>query len=101
MDRIVVRFKAQAVNRGRTNVRLNQLLSHSVYKENSERVDSLSAGEVQTGCLYELVYIHDIAGQNVYGRFLTNPIIKLPEIPPPPQTFLAGFIGNFAWKKYR
>ncbi len=101
MDGIVVRFKAQGVNRGITNVSLNQLPPRLTYMVTSEGIMPLKGGNSKGG-LYEIVYTCDIAGKNTYGWFLTNPTIKLPEIPPfPPfpETFSSGFIGTFATEK--
>ncbi|MCZ2158669.1 tail fiber protein [Bartonella sp. 220] len=99
---IVVRFKAQGVNRGITNVALNGLPSRPVYQITSEGIAPLKGGEIQKRGLYELVYTCDIAGENADGWFLTNPTIKLPEIPklpPLPESFSSGFIGTFAMEK--
>ncbi|WP_142416140.1 phage tail protein [Bartonella massiliensis] len=102
MEGIVVRFKAQEVNRGITNVSLNQLPPRPTYMATPEGIVPLKGGEIQKGGLYELVYTRDIAGKNADGWFLTNPTIKLPEIPPfppLPESFSAGFIGTFASEK--
>ncbi|ATP12823.1 hypothetical protein BHOIPH791_08060 [Bartonella henselae] len=103
MGGIVVRFKAQGVNKGITNVALNQLLSRPVYMVNSDDgIVPLKGGEIQRGGLYELVYTCDISGKNVDGWFLTNPTLRLPEIPPLPplpESFSPGFIGTFATEK--
>ncbi|WP_254492345.1 phage tail protein [Bartonella sp. B1099] len=102
MDGIVVRFKAQGVNRGITNVSLNQLPPRPTYMATPEGIMPLKGGEIQKGGLYEIVYTHDIAGKNADGWFLTNPTIKLPEIPPfppLPESFSPGFIGTFASEK--
>ncbi|QEE09730.1 phage protein [Bartonella kosoyi] len=102
IDGIVVRFKAQGVNRGITNVSLNQLPPRPTYMATTEGIMPLKGGEIQKGGLYELVYTHDIAGKNADGWFLTNPTIKLPEIPPfppLPESFSPGFIGTFASEK--
>ncbi|WP_273724032.1 phage tail protein [Bartonella sp. AU18XJBT] len=102
MDGIVVRFKAQGVNRGITNVSLNQLPPRPTYMATPEGIMPLKGGEIQKGGLYEIVYTRDIAGKNADGWFLTNPTIKLPEIPPfppLPETFSSGFIGTFATEK--
>ncbi|WP_375650815.1 phage tail protein [Bartonella sp. OT172YNZD] len=102
MDGIVVRFKAQGVNRGITNVSLNHLLPRPTYMATPEGIVPLKGGEIQKGGLYEIVYTCDIAGKNADGWFLTNPTIKLPEIPPfppLPETFSSGFIGTFATEK--
>lgn len=102
---IVVRFRAQGVNKGITNVALNQLLLRPVYMATPEGLAPLKGGEMQSGGIYELVYTCDIAGKNADGWFLTNPTIKLPEIPPPPslpplpESFAPGFIGTFATEK--
>ncbi|MBB5074333.1 microcystin-dependent protein [Bartonella callosciuri] len=99
---IVVRFKAQEINRGITNVALNQLPFCPVYQVTSEGIAPLKGQEIQKGALYELVYTCDIAGKNADGWFLTNPTIKLPEIPPfppLPESFSPGFIGTFAMEK--
>ncbi|WP_175869335.1 phage tail protein [Bartonella gabonensis] len=101
-DGIVVRFKAQGVNRGITNVSLNQLPPRPTYMATPEGIMPLTGGELQKGGLYELVYTHDIAGKNADGWFLTNPTIQLPEIPPAPslpESFSPGFIGTFATEK--
>ncbi len=102
MDGIVVRFKAQGANRGITNVSLNQLLPRPTYMATPEGIMPLKGGEIQKGGLYEIVYTRDIAGKNADGWFLTNPTVKLPEIPPfppLPETFSSGFIGTFATEK--
>lgn len=102
MDGIVVRFKAQGVNSGITNISLNQLPPKPTYMATSEGIMPLKGGEIQKGGLYELVYAYDIAGKNADGWFLTNPTIKLPEIPPfppLPESFSSGFIGTFATEK--
>ncbi|WP_375622710.1 phage tail protein [Bartonella sp. TT119HLJHH] len=102
MDGIVVRFKAQGVNRGITNISLNQLPPRPTYMATPEGIMPLKGGEIQKGGLYEIVYTRDIAGKNADGWFLTNPTIKLPEIPPfppLPETFSSGFIGTFATEK--
>ncbi|PIT67969.1 phage tail protein [Bartonella tribocorum] len=102
MDGIVVRFKAQGVNSGITDVSLNQLPPRPTYMATPEGVMPLKGGEIQKGGLYELVYTHDIAGKNADGWFLTNPTIKPPEIPPfppLPESFSSGFIGTFASEK--
>ncbi|WP_273719192.1 MULTISPECIES: phage tail protein [Bartonella] len=102
IDGIVVRFKAQGVNSGITNVSLNQLPPKPTYMATPEGIVPLKGGEIQKGGLYELVYTHDIAGKNADGWFLTNPTIKLPEIPPfppLPESFSSGFIGTFASEK--
>ncbi|WP_019221292.1 phage tail protein [Bartonella senegalensis] len=100
---IIVRFRAQGVNRGITNVALNQLLLRPVYMATPEEgIAPLKGGEMQRGGLYELVYTCDIAGKNADGWFLTNPTLRLPEIPPfppLPETFPPGFIGTFAMEK--
>ncbi|PIT68439.1 phage tail protein [Bartonella tribocorum] len=102
MDGIVVRFKAQGVNSGITNVSLNQLPPKPTYMATPEGIVPLKGGEIQKGGLYEIVYTFDIAGKNADGWFLTNPTIKLPEIPPfppLPESFSSGFIGTFASEK--
>ncbi|WP_330168032.1 phage tail protein [Bartonella grahamii] len=102
MDGIVVRFKAQGVNRGITNVSLNQLPPRPTYMATPEGIMPLKGEEIQKGGLYEIVYTRDIAGKNADGWFLTNPTIKLPEIPPfppLPESFSSGFIGTFATEK--
>ncbi|EJF88016.1 phage tail protein [Bartonella rattimassiliensis] len=102
MNGIVVRFKARGVNRGITNVSLNQLPPRPTYMATPEGIVPLKGEEIQMGGLYEIVYTRDIAGKNADGWFLTNPTIKLPEIPPfppLPETFSAGFIGTFATQK--
>ncbi|MDD9330765.1 MAG: tail fiber protein, partial [Bartonella sp.] len=71
-DGIVIRFKAQGVNEGKTTVALNQLAARPVYKITTDGIKLLRGGEVQTGGLYELVYSSDIAGKNLDGWFLTN-----------------------------
>ncbi|WP_317993752.1 tail fiber protein [Bartonella gliris] len=93
MNGIVVRFKAQGVNKGKTTVALNQLTALPVYKATADGIEPLRGGEVQSGGLYELVYSSDIAGKNLDGWFLTNPTIKFPE------SFPAGFIATFAMEK--
>ncbi|EJF74113.1 tail fiber protein [Bartonella alsatica] len=102
MSGIIVRFKAQGQNKGITNVALNELLSRPVYMATLDGIAPLRGGEIQKGGLYELVYTCDIAGKNADGWFLTNPTIKLPEIPslpPLPESFSPGFIGTFAMEK--
>lgn len=102
IDGIVVRFKAQGVNSGITNVSLNQLPPKPTYMATPEGIMPLKGGEIQKGGLYEIVYTRDIAGKNADGWFLTNPTIKLPEIPPfppLPESFSPGFIGTFASEK--
>lgn len=99
---IVVRFRAKEQNSGITNVALNQLLPRPVYMATPDGIAPLKGGEMQKGGLYELVYTCDIAGKNADGWFLTNPTIKLPEIPPLPplpESFSPGFIGTFAMEK--
>lgn len=90
---IVVRFKAQGVNKGITNVALNQLLVHPVYKVTEDGIVPLKGGEIQRGGLYEIVYTYDIAGKNADGWFLTNPTT------PVSQNLPSGFIASFAMKK--
>ncbi|GAA5108541.1 phage tail protein [Bartonella jaculi] len=92
-DGIVVRFKAQGVNKGKTTVALNQLTAQPVYKITAEGIKLLKGEEVQTGGLYELVYSRGIAGKNLDGWFLTNPTIIFP------PSFPAGFIASFAMEK--
>ncbi|VEJ45937.1 phage tail protein [Bartonella vinsonii] len=77
MNGIVVRFKAQGVNQGTTNVALNKLPTRPVYKITSEGIVPLKGGEIQKGGLYELVYTCDIAGKNADGWFLTNPTNRI------------------------
>ncbi|UTO28114.1 phage tail protein [Bartonella harrusi] len=95
---IVVRFKAQGVNKGITNIALNKLPTRPVYKITTEGIAPLRGGEIQRGGLYELVYTCDIAGKNADGWFLTNPTVNLPETPPIPQILQPGFITLFAMK---
>ncbi|MGF7158229.1 phage tail protein [Bartonella heixiaziensis] len=91
-DGIVIRFKAQGVNKGKTTVALNQLTAQPVYKITTDGIKPLTGSEMQTGGLYELVYSRGIAGKNLDGWFLTNPTLKIPKIS---QSFPTGFIGMF------
>ncbi|EJF98056.1 hypothetical protein MEI_00978 [Bartonella vinsonii subsp. arupensis Pm136co] len=90
MNGIVVRFKAQGINKGITTVALNKLPVRPVYKITSEGIAPLKGGEIQKGGLYELVYTCDVAGKNADGWFLTNPTMNFS------KNFPTGFIGSFA-----
>ncbi|WP_455479205.1 phage tail protein [Bartonella sp. B23] len=87
---IVVRFRAQEKNIGMMNASLNQMTAQPVYVISPNGVVPLKGGEIQSGGIYELIYICDIAGKNEDGWFLTNPTQS--STPP-------GFIGTFAMEK--
>ncbi|WP_455476852.1 phage tail protein [Bartonella sp. B41] len=90
---IVVRFKSQKTNVGKTYAQLNHLSEKLVYKVTQNGIEPLSGGELQAGGIYELIYHCGIAGKGSDGWYLTNPTLLFS------QNLPAGIISVFAMTK--
>ncbi|WP_083868420.1 phage tail protein [Bartonella queenslandensis] len=89
---IVLRFKARGKNVGATKVILNSLSSKPVYKASTTGVATfLEGGEIQTGCIYTLVYDEELSGWH-----LLNPTPVSSSQGLASSLYPAGFIGAFA-----
>ncbi|GAA5111884.1 phage tail protein [Bartonella jaculi] len=89
---IIVRFKAKGKNVGATTVSLNGLSTKPVYKASETGVPILLEGEeIQSGCIYTLVYDEEISGWQ-----LLNPTSTLSQRGLASALYPAGFIGTFA-----
>ncbi|MET3590389.1 hypothetical protein ABID23_001497 [Bartonella silvatica] len=89
---IVLRFKARGKNVGATTVILNSLSSKPVYKASDTGVATLlEGGEIQTGCIYTLVYDEEISGWH-----LLNPTPLASPQGLANSLYPAGLIGTFA-----
>ncbi|MET3560725.1 hypothetical protein ABID39_001434 [Bartonella japonica] len=89
---IVLRFKARGKNVGATTVLLNGLAGKPVYKASDTGVATLlEGGEIQTGCIYTLVYDEEISGWH-----LLNPTPVASSQGLASSLYPAGFIGTFA-----
>ncbi|MET3560724.1 hypothetical protein ABID39_001433 [Bartonella japonica] len=85
---LVVRFKSKGNNIGATTVSINDFPSKPVYKASATGVTAVVGGEIQTGCIYTLVYDEEISGWQLLNptRRKVSHFQRLP----------IGFIGNFA-----
>ncbi|WP_019224122.1 phage tail protein [Bartonella rattaustraliani] len=87
---ILVRFKAKGKNVGTTSVSLNSLPSKSVYKISETGVAVLlEGGEIQTGCIYTLVYDEELSCWHLLNP---TPLSRREEM----SLYPPGFIGTFA-----
>ncbi|WP_412058125.1 phage tail protein [Bartonella sp. DGB2] len=90
IDGISIRFRAAFTNQADTTLNLNRGGEKKLYKADTSGAQTLKGGEIQTGCLYEVVY-NESLDNGKGGWFLMNatPLQQQPAIPP-------GYIGHFA-----
>ncbi|WP_336276306.1 phage tail protein [Bartonella sp. CB178] len=93
---IVIRFRAQNVNVGSTEINVNNIGVKSLCKAASTGIVLLEGGELQKGGIYEIVYNDGALTKDRGGWCLLNPT----PIPPPKiKIFPSGFIATFAMQK--
>ncbi|WP_273719393.1 MULTISPECIES: phage tail protein [Bartonella] len=88
---ISICFKAKGKNVGATTIALNNLAGKPVYKATDTGLLALSGGEIQDGCLYELVYDEEVTGWQILNP-TRRKFFSLKRLP-------SGLIGPFAMER--